>query len=128
MSLCGMELHACCTCRVNIATVSNGCGWFWSCRPLISHTCSIGDIFGDLAGQCNTSTLCRACCVQRQCDGERYPEISPQIMTPGVGPECLGREKFGYRRSPGLLLTITNTKAEPTFIRKKQNIFTPSSY
>ncbi|GFU57030.1 hypothetical protein TNCV_1778981 [Trichonephila clavipes] len=34
-------------------------------------------------------------------------EIASQTMTPGVGPVCLGRRQFCCRRSPSLLLTIT---------------------
>ncbi|GFU57991.1 hypothetical protein TNCV_5083491 [Trichonephila clavipes] len=56
MSLCGMEFHACC---VNTGTVNAGCGGCWSSRPMISHTCSIGDRSDKLAGQDNMSTLCR---------------------------------------------------------------------
>ncbi|GBO13207.1 hypothetical protein AVEN_87012-1 [Araneus ventricosus] len=82
---------------------------------LLSHTCSIEERSGDLAGQGNMLTLCRACLVTTA-------EIAPQIITPSVGPECLGRKLVGCRPSPGLLLTkhtaIIGTKAEPAFIRK----------
>ncbi|GBO39986.1 hypothetical protein AVEN_132927-1 [Araneus ventricosus] len=52
MSVCGIEFHACCTWSVSTGTVNAGCGRRWSCRPIMSHTCSIGERSGDLAGKC----------------------------------------------------------------------------
>ncbi|GFS54358.1 hypothetical protein TNCV_4808661 [Trichonephila clavipes] len=40
ITLCSVEFHACFTRCVDTGTVIVGCGWFWSCRPKISHTCS----------------------------------------------------------------------------------------
>ncbi|GFX36889.1 uncharacterized protein TNCV_4000491 [Trichonephila clavipes] len=70
---------------------------------MIYHTCSIGDRSGDLAGQGN---ICQHSLehveLQHRCMGERYPEVAPQTMTPGLGPVCIGR-----RHSSGRLLTNT---------------------
>ncbi|GFV98804.1 integrase catalytic domain-containing protein [Trichonephila clavipes] len=46
-----MELHACCSWLFNIRLFNSGCGWHCRYRPVISHSCSIGERFGDLAGQ-----------------------------------------------------------------------------
>jgi len=44
ISLCGMEFHSCCTWSANAGTFNAGCGWWcWSCRPIMSHMCSIGE-------------------------------------------------------------------------------------
>ncbi|GFY22090.1 hypothetical protein TNCV_3297341 [Trichonephila clavipes] len=60
MSLYAVEFGACC---VNTETVSAGCERCWSCHLMISHAGSVGDRSGELAGQGNMSTLCRARCV-----------------------------------------------------------------
>ncbi|GFU50904.1 hypothetical protein TNCV_4461031 [Trichonephila clavipes] len=62
MSLCGMEFNACCTCYVNTGTASADYGGCWSYRPIISHTCSIDDRSGNLAGLDavrNATAVCR---------------------------------------------------------------------
>ncbi|GFV68639.1 hypothetical protein TNCV_2275011 [Trichonephila clavipes] len=40
-----MEIHTCC---FDSRMVSAGCGCCWRCRPMISHTCSMGDRSDDL--------------------------------------------------------------------------------
>ncbi|GFS78719.1 hypothetical protein TNCV_3148871 [Trichonephila clavipes] len=53
--------------------------WLWMVLEIsyityvpISHTFSIGDRSGDLIGQNNIATLCRARCVKQWCEEERY--------------------------------------------------------
>ncbi|GFW28325.1 uncharacterized protein TNCV_4639921 [Trichonephila clavipes] len=133
MSLCGKEFQACCTYCVNIGTVSAGCGRCWSCHPMISHSCSSGDRSGDLSNQGNMVTLCRARCVTTvvlsyqtdvqicsQCvwDNHESARAVTAYCSPGLGLVCLGQRQFDFRRSSGLLLTMTGTKAELVFIRK----------
>ncbi|GFV32866.1 hypothetical protein TNCV_1745081 [Trichonephila clavipes] len=48
---CGTEFHSCCAFCVNTRAVRAGCGWCWSCCPMISHSCTIGVISGDIAKQ-----------------------------------------------------------------------------
>ncbi|GFY08089.1 hypothetical protein TNCV_1355051 [Trichonephila clavipes] len=65
-----MEFHACSICCVNTWTISAGCGGCWSFHPMISHTCSIGDRSGDLAGQGSMSIEHVA--LQQRCESKRY--------------------------------------------------------
>ncbi|GFX10935.1 uncharacterized protein TNCV_511951 [Trichonephila clavipes] len=51
MSACGREFHVA-RMRSKMSSIeAAGCGSLARCRPTESHTCSIGDISGELAGQ-----------------------------------------------------------------------------
>ncbi|GFX28318.1 uncharacterized protein TNCV_1125721 [Trichonephila clavipes] len=71
---------------------------------MIYHTCSIGDRYGDIAGQDKMSTLCRARCV-----------------TTAVS-NVFRQQRVGLQAYPWHLsvqhTAITGTKAVPAFPRK----------
>ncbi|GFU05684.1 hypothetical protein TNCV_873221 [Trichonephila clavipes] len=96
---------------VNTRTVSAGCGYYWSCHPMISHTCSIGDRSGDLSGQGNMPALCRARCVTTA-----VPNVSR--------PKTVLLQTLPWSPSD-LYAAITGTKTKPASFRK--HIRSPSS-
>ncbi|GFV78918.1 hypothetical protein TNCV_4346771 [Trichonephila clavipes] len=103
MSLCGMKFYACLTCCVNTGMESAGCGWCWSFRPMIPHTCSIGYRYVDLAGPSNISTLCTA----------RYAATVGSMSK----SQSVWLQAFPWSPSPQHT-TITGTKAELVSIIK----------
>ena len=66
----GMSLHAVCMRVYKALRVGAGGPWRIRCRPTISQTCSMGDMFGERAGQGSSDTRRRwkkACTILATC-------------------------------------------------------------
>ncbi|GFU18375.1 hypothetical protein TNCV_1980601 [Trichonephila clavipes] len=86
----------------------------WSCSPIMSHACSIGDISGDFAGQINMPTLCIARFVTTVIRCVWYNHVSAPTVTENCSFDHSSRCKsIGRLRSTGILLTNTRPSLTP---------------